>query len=569
MDYEYKKLKEKLNTKLGEKLYCSCLAQYNKRFVKKDVLSLPYKYFKDIYKNGDRAKYEYEYFNIRVRLSYLQILAINDDKYLTELEETISAICDEYTWNLPTHILIDKENGKFDYSFIDLFCAETALALSETLFIFQDKLSFDIKERIKFSLKTKIIDNFESRSFWYEKNIGTNWTSVCGGSIGIVYIYSFPERFPLIKDRIFGLCRDYLNGIHSDGVCEEGAGYWNYGFAYLVYFADIFNQKFGEIPDFMFDKKIKLTLEYHKNSIIGNRLIQFADVDPYSVKDYSICELTIKKLFKDYELPKYDFYSCSEFNEYALGSRVIDQIGASVLGARVIDSIGRFETTEKATSRYFSKFYEDSQVFLYDSKNYSFATKGGHNHEMHNHNDIGSFYLIKNDKRIIADFGRGKYTWEYFNSEKERYGDKIFVCGSQSHSVPIIDGEFQKFGWNKKAKCIDYTNNSVKFDIIKAYGIEDATLTVEYVCNENNLKINYYFNGKERNITFRFTSDFMPKLNGGIVEIEKAKIVCNKKCEISVNSKKYERYEKELVGYYVDYSFTKNKELYVSFEIKL
>ena len=61
----------------------------------------------------------------------------------------------------------------------------------------------------------------------------------------------------------------------------------------------------------------------------------------------------------------------------------------------------------------------------------------------------------------------------------------------------------------------------------------------------------------------------MPKLNGGIVEIEKAKIVCNKKCEISVNSKKYERYENELVGYYLDSIFTKNKELYVSFEIKL
>ena len=89
---------------------------------------------------------------------------------------------------------------------------------------------------------------------------------------------------------------------------------------------------------------------------------------------------------------------------------------------------------------------------LCKKQKYSFTAKGGHNDEMHNHNDLGCFQIVKNNKRVIVDIGAGEYTREFFGGG--RYGDKVFVCGSQSHSVPIIDGALQKWG---KATLILHT----------------------------------------------------------------------------------------------------------------
>ena len=81
--------------------------------------------------------------------------------YLDDLEEILAGICDKYTWILPAHSHL--KNGKFDYTVIDLYSAETAFYLSETAFVFGDKLSIDIRDRIEYSLKTKIVENFEKR----------------------------------------------------------------------------------------------------------------------------------------------------------------------------------------------------------------------------------------------------------------------------------------------------------------------------------------------------------------------------------------------------------------------
>src|SRR5699024_2563227 len=78
---------------------------------------------------------------------------------------------------------------------------------------------------------------------------------------------------------------------------------------------------------------------------------------------------------------------------------------------------------------------------------YGFATKGGHNDEPHNHNDIGHFILQRNGEVFLKDLGSGLYNDAYFG--KERYS---FLCnGSQGHSVPIVNGQLQEAGRSKKA----------------------------------------------------------------------------------------------------------------------
>ena len=267
MDYQINNLKEKLNNTDGKRLFQRCLSLYNQKFADKPINALDYSKFKLIYKTGNRSLYQEEYLLRRERLALLQILGLSDDKYLEDLENTLAAICGEFTWIWPAHCLKNKETGEFDYTVVDLFSSQTAFYLSETLAIFDEKLSADIKYRVKTAIKEKVLDNFESRTFWWETKYGTNWTSVCGGSVGIAYIYAFPERFSLIKDRIFALMEDYLRGIHEDGVCEEGASYYAYGFGFLCLFADVYKQEFDEIPSFLQNEKVVKSLNYFQHSI--------------------------------------------------------------------------------------------------------------------------------------------------------------------------------------------------------------------------------------------------------------------------------------------------------------
>ncbi len=62
--------------------------------------------------------------------------------------------------------------------------------------------------------------------------------------------------------------------------------------------------------------------------------------------------------------------------------------------------------------------------------------KGGHNAEMHNHNDVGAIIVQVGEEPLVADPGIGRYTSGYFG--RERY--TLFTCSSMGHSVPMVNG---------------------------------------------------------------------------------------------------------------------------------
>nr|WP_240159592.1 heparinase II/III family protein [Paenibacillus aceris] len=99
-----------------------------------------------------------------------------------------------------------------------------------------------------------------------------------------------------------------------------------------------------------------------------------------------------------------------------------------------------------------------------------FAAKGGHNNEPHNHNDIGHFILYAQGETLLPDLGSGQYSRKYFGPE--RY--EILCNGSQSHSVPIIDGLYQQAGAEHRAELLAYSSNDAEdvfaLEISSAYG---------------------------------------------------------------------------------------------------
>jgi hypothetical protein len=501
--YNYNELKRITKTNNGKKLIEEVEKAYTALYKNKPITATNYSYQKQIYTTGNRELWQDIFFERRKRLCYLQLLAIANDEYLEDLENVLAVILEEYTWVLPAHNV--RKDNTFDYTVIDLFSAETGFYLSETLYVFNDKLSDDIKYRIKTELKNRIIDNYENREqLWY--NIHNNWAAVCAGGVGITYMYAFPERFEKVKDRLFKTMECYLVGTREDGVTPEGVGYWVYGFGFFLCFFDIYNQLYGEYPEILKQNKILNTLKYIDNAHLGgNCYLPFSDGGYMKTYVHAPVVYAAKRLFKDkFALPK-----ISIDQEFVMQPEVVGKSR----WLRVLYGVENFglgvekEPVEKTV------YYAQSEIFIRKSKKYSFAAKCGHNYEMHNHNDVGSFQIVVDGKSAIVDAGPAEYTWQYFNDVEFRYGEHVFGAGSMGHSVPIVNGKYQSEGRQYSGKVLEQTDYNFKIDISAAYGNIDE-LIVNYQMLSDRIKVSYNCSGiEDGNISFRFLSFNKPVIN--------------------------------------------------------
>ena len=559
--YSYDNLKQILTSKRGNDFIKKVEILYQKRFGQKPILSLTYSKYKLVHTTGNRRLFEDEYFERRTRLCFLQMLSVYDDKYIEPLEDIISAICEEFTWVLPAHCA--RENNSFDYSEIDLVSAETSFYLSETIYILQDKLSSDIIKRVKTCLYDRIVKNFESRKFVFD-NLENNWCSVCGAGVGITYLYVFPERFDLIKERIFGLMQKYLDGQGEDGFCYEGLGYWQYGFSFFCFFFDVYTKITGDYPNILRNKKVFNLVNFVTDSHLdGGKYLPYGDggSENFMPSIEQICG--IKSLFGD----KFIEPNCEveDFLKDALQSR------KKGMGFRIIKAITNLDKNRWEPISEKIKYFESSQTFIYKNKKFAFSAQCGNNGYSHSHNDVGCFVIVKDDKRLIADLGSGVYTHEYFNDYEKRYGKEIFVCGSWSHSVPIVDGCPQKEEKEYYGKVLQITDKNFKMDIAKAYNTPINNLIIDYKLYADGIDVVYEYNDKvEHQITYRFVSDFRPELIADLIKIKNLEIKTGSQMQCVIGTHKYkDKSEKDRIAYTIDFIGEKNKEMKVSFKFSI
>jgi hypothetical protein len=101
------------------------------------------------------------------------------------------------------------------------------------------------------------------------------------------------------------------------------------------------------------------------------------------------------------------------------------------------------------------------------------ALKGGHNNEHHNHNDVGSFVVVLDDKPLLLDPGGEVYTARTFSSR--RYESK--VLNSFGHPVPVVAGKLQQTGSRARARLVSQnftdSTDTLVFDISSAYNVPE------------------------------------------------------------------------------------------------
>ncbi len=390
--------------------------------------SLRYRDFRLYFENGNRSVYEAAYFNRRARLNSCALLCLlfpEKEEYLKQLQDVIWAICDEYNWAVPAHLKNWEQNLN---AFIDLFAAETGFALSEIKYLLEDRLD------------------------WWE-TAQSNWAAGCAGSVACSFIYEWPEKWEEIKPKIDAVMECFFNSYKEDGVCREGVTYWEYGFGFFVFYADLLRQFSGGKYDYFKEKRVETIAGFAQKMFLSDNVtVSFSDGAMQGGYNLGLLHL-LKSIYPDsISLPPFAYHTitdpcarwCWEFRSFLYFNK---------------------KEPEENACRDEEIYWQLSAWFIKKTKNYGFAAKAGDNGEPHNHNDVGTFLLAAGGKQLVCDLGAGEYTEQYFN-RATRY--QVFCNNSFSHAVPIVNGKGQKAGKDFYGS-MQWSDGKLTMDMTHAY----------------------------------------------------------------------------------------------------
>lgn len=497
-----------------------------KKLLDKPITVLPYSQFKLFATTGSRVEYEESYMEHRKMLCAFCAMVLLDkgDEWLEKLCNIIWAVCDEYTWSLPAHIVRCKTCEDIVAN-IDLFSSETAFALSEIHYLLRDKLPEEIKERIEYELDRRIVTPYLEKKTRWGKN---NWSGVCASGVGATFIYlGYDEKFDLAKDNILLNLDDFLESFPEDGCCLEGSLYWFYGFSHFCYIAQLLYEYTGGEIDYFADEKVKKIAFFCNNMYLEeNFCIPFSDA-PHK---YSYNPGILHFLAEKYD-----------------GIRI-----PPIEHAEKFENSARYRFATFLRNLYFSKtipekkedlrgvtVYPDSAWYINRKASYIFAAKAGHNNEPHNHNDIGSFFVFDKGRYILDDMGWAKYDSKYFDPNERYKGTSCTT--SLGHSLPIIDGCAQKFGREFCGEIVHSDEKSFCIEYSKAYGIDSLSkLERNFNLDENRIVITEKAEGGFENMVCRFITTIEPCICGDTIKIDEYVLSCTGKADIRLSNFDFE-----------------------------
>ena len=411
--------------------------------------------------SGSRKESETSYFRRRrsvVALGlYLQWK--NNEQAMRVFKNMVWDVCQEYSWALPAHYPND-----FSGFTIDLFTAETAHMLSEFLQIFDSEFEPLLKFEICRQINQRIINPFLSQAWEWEK-LENNWSAVCAGSIGMTVLNLNLDKDikSIILDRVLKAMNYFKKGFASDGCCTEGISYWVYGFWFYLYFADVYQKKYGiSLLDEDDELVEKIAAFPSKIEWSNQKYITFSD----SVKDTIIPSSIRSFLNHNFEVINYENAEITSFH--------FDHCYRWAHLSRILWWSERNSVIDEMNIA--CHYFPDAQWMTFKGKNLFFAAKGGNNSESHNHNDLGSFILGTSNKLTFIDLGAGAYSADYFG--EKRY--EFHHTRSDWHNTLTINSVEQSqgdhfFATVEEAKITD-DGCKLTLDLSGAYMIPDTKI---------------------------------------------------------------------------------------------
>ena len=456
----------------------------------------------------------------RLQFDHLQSSAIlsliypENEEYYNNLLNSVWAYLDDYTW-APLGHYTEHYYGKtpkdFDFGLIDIFAGSAAFALAEIKSLFRDRFPRLLIDRITYELRRRTIEPYLSRKYFWEKH-DNNWTAVCAGSVGAVLMYEDPALFFECQERLHSAMECYLASYEDDGMCVEGVGYWSFGFGFFASYAMLERELTGGAVDWFARPKVKEISKFiGKMFLQKNVMATYSDAGIDSKYSVGLPHM-LRHIYGD-DLAKLPMEHAivvednTHFN-FALRSFIYydPKNNAEEMNDEVTYSVENSCYLTKRTSAY------------------GFTVKGGNNGESHNHVDVGSFILARNNKQIICDIGAGPYVTGYHTEQRYTF----FNPSPASHNIPIINGVsedsiarddvYVNYDWEKQRASLEISN---------AYGV-DFVKKVDRVFDftKNSIKLTDKFTLEcEPQITEHFVSLIAPKIVDEKVMIDDVALV--------------------------------------------
>lgn len=525
------------------------LKGYQEEFIKagkeldgEKIPQLTEELFSEYERTGNRLEYENMYFKRRKFLTVYAMLSIMYGKQsdISRLEEIIEAICSEECWALPAHVNRSEKGWQIT---IDLFAAETAFSLAEIISLPESKLSASVCEKARGEVFRRVLDPFTESEFpysWWETS-KMNWCAVCCGSVGAAAIWLMQkdrEKLDILLQRINSSIMNYIDGFSEDGACLEGLGYYTYGMSFFAAYADLmYRYSEGKVDLFDSAKLKNIALFQQKCFLTGNVTISFSDSQQDEKFRLGLTSYLSKR------------YSGVEFPDTALATGLeTDNCYRYVVLSRDYFWTKQYAFTLRSKSEWHTVLPHAQWSICKSQNDCVLATKGGHNDEPHNHNDVGSFIYACEGESVLVDLGAGEYTKDYFN--ENRY--KNICCRSLGHNVPLIDGKEQRAGAEYRASSfVSDGNGKTEMDIETAYGLGKTDKITRSFLFERDSGIcivrDSFVLSEYKEVTENLITLYQPIINGSdfIIETQKNKFMIQ-----VTNGKEFEIINKTYTDHY-------------------
>jgi hypothetical protein len=426
-----------------------------------------YTAFRRFINDGDREEFEEPYFGRRARLSALAFRAFLGVDIAhpavpgaglplkTLIEDYIWAICEETTWVLPAH----------EWVSVDLFSAETAFLLAQTVTLLGDQIGFEVAHRVYTEVDRRVFEPYlhtHRTMNWYMGH--SNWNGVCNSSVASAFLLleRDPRRVAWALSLVMRGLQAFLDtAFESDGSSNEGVGYWHYGLINLVALSEMLRARSGGALDPLASPRLRQIAAYPPAmQLSGSVFAAFSDCDETTDFNFGIIQrlaersgvAALRNLTAKPAKPGQDW------RIQMMVRNLLWWDGAQPAAPAIADAVLSAPGVARLTGRTAA------------GTSYVAAIKAGHNEENHNQNDIASFVLHVDGENLLTDPGRGLYSRQYFGPN--RY-DNIFA-NSYGHSVPRIGGQLQAPGRQHRGELAEVKVKVEAKDEAKAATVEFA-----------------------------------------------------------------------------------------------
>lgn len=422
----------------------------------------------DFLRTGQRYRYQAPVDRRRAMLRNMVLAECLEgrQRYLDPLLDLVWAICEESSWARPAH---QKELTDMDAPFVDLSAAETALELAETDLLLGDQLHPALGKRIRYEINRRCFVPYLARhDHHWMFNVGdsqvNNWAAVCSAGVvgaALHLLRDEPARLADLIHRAFTSMDDFLAGFDADGGTSEGPFCWSYGVGYYTILAQLVEHYTAGAVSLWTAHACTIARFPLRSELSPNRVAHFSDCNI----DFSHIPAQLAYLARRLDDP----------DLMAMAQRLPSNFREERLPWGVRSLVWRPDPTPlpdfvPARHDWFRGLqWMIARVDPADPDALVLAAKGGHNGEMHNHNDIGHLIVHVKGESVLTDLGRGQFNRAYF--AEGRYG--FLVNSSQGHSVPVVNGHYQAAGQAHAAHLLEHSHAAdgdlLKLDLAAAY----------------------------------------------------------------------------------------------------